>query len=207
MLASAALPTVSPAWDLPLQALLFLGVCLGQAGLFIFTLNWLHGCALPRRLLREFRHLLFLLIVATPLLVWFVHGFDIFGDSPGVRWQAPSRLYAAFCGVLGLLVLPLITLMRFLRRPPDVVHERKVTTVNIAHDLGYQPVGRSKYRALARLPFNQIFQVDFTECTLRLPQLPAAWDGLTILHLTDLHFCGTPDRSFHERVIERCRDW
>lgn len=40
-----------------------------------------------------------------------------------------------------------------------------------------------------------------------LPRLPEAWDGLTILHLTDLHFCGTPDRSFHERVIERCRDW
>ena len=28
-----------------------------------------------------------------------------------------------------------------------------------------------------------------------LPQLPDAWDGLTILHLTDLHLCGTPDRA------------
>ena len=33
------------------------------------------------------------------------------------------------------------------------------------------------------------------ERTLHLPRLPAAWDGLTILHLSDLHLCGTPDRA------------
>jgi predicted MPP superfamily phosphohydrolase len=37
-----------------------------------------------------------------------------------------------------------------------------------------------------------------------LPQLPSDWDGLSILHLSDLHFCGTPDRVFFQRVLDRC---
>src|SRR5207244_5471465 len=64
-----------------------------------------------------------------------------------------------------------------------------------------------KYTYLARLPANEIFRVDFAERTLRLPRLPAAWDGLTILHLSDLHLCGTPDRPFFEHVMDVCRDW
>src|SRR5437660_644687 len=54
------------------------------------------------------------------------------------------------------------------------------------------------------LPHNQCFQVEFTEKTIALPQLPDAWDGLTILHLTDLHLCGTPDRAFFHYVMDRC---
>ena len=46
-------------------------------------------------------------------------------------------------------------------------------------------------------PGTQCFQVEFRELTIRLPRLPPAWDGLTILHLTDLHFCGTPGREFY----------
>jgi hypothetical protein len=37
--------------------------------------------------------------------------------------------------------------------------------------------------------------------------LPKAWDGLTILHLTDLHLCGTPDRAFYQYVVDRCMQW
>src|SRR5205807_315674 len=32
-------------------------------------------------------------------------------------------------------------------------------------------------------------------------------DGLSILHLSDLHFRGTPDRAFYRKVIERCLEW
>ncbi len=71
-------------------------------------------------------------------------------------------------------------------------------------NLGYKPVGRGKWRKLALLPGNQVFAVDFVDKTIALPRLPAAWDGLTILHLTDLHLCGTPDRDFHQYVVDCC---
>ena len=40
-----------------------------------------------------------------------------------------------------------------------------------------------------------------------MPRLPAAWDGLSILHLTDLHLCGTPDREFYRHVLDVCAGW
>ena len=62
----------------------------------------------------------------------------------------------------------------------------------------------ARTRRLCSLPLNQCFQVEFTEKTLALPQIPDAWDGLSILHLTDLHLCGTPDRAFFHFVMEQC---
>jgi predicted MPP superfamily phosphohydrolase len=38
--------------------------------------------------------------------------------------------------------------------------------------------------------------------TLQLSRVPAAWDGLTILHLSDLHLCGTPGRTFYQQVLD-----
>src|SRR4029453_10627168 len=70
-------------------------------------------------------------------------------------------------------------------------------------ELGYWPEGRGKHARLTRLPFNRCFQVEFRRLTLKLPQLPEAWEGLTILHLTDLHLRGTPDRRFYQWVMER----
>ena len=36
-----------------------------------------------------------------------------------------------------------------------------------------------------------------------LPDLPPAWDGLTILFLSDLHFIGVPGRPYFARVFAR----
>jgi hypothetical protein len=54
------------------------------------------------------------------------------------------------------------------------------------------------------LPWNQALEVEIIERTLRLPTLPAAWDGLTLLQLTDLHLCGVPDRRYYEFVGQLC---
>src|SRR5262249_28651478 len=70
-----------------------------------------------------------------------------------------------------------------------------------------KPVGKSKMRHLARLPGNEVFTVDFAVRTMQMPQIPDEWDGLSILHLSDLHLRGTPDRVFFQRVMDHCRDW
>ncbi len=207
MLAVLALANVPEAGAAILQALYFCGVCLGHAGLLIFALNWLHGLALPYGLLRQIRHVGLALIALTPALTWLVYGFDVFGAGDSNDWRLPATVYAIVCCVVGFAVLPLITLERLLRRPPRVLHEHASRTIDIAAELSELPVGRGKYWPLAHLPFNQVFQVEFSERTLSVPGLPEAWDGLTILHLTDLHFCGTPDRDFYQRVLDHCAAW
>src|SRR5262249_46144683 len=115
--------------------------------------------------------------------------------------------YVGICALIGAIVVPLVTLARNLRKEPAVLTSNHTQTVDIAAHLGFKPVGRGKYRWLAHLPGNEAFQVDFAERVLHLSRLPAAWDGLTILHLSDLHFIGTPDRVFYQEVMRRCRDW
>jgi predicted MPP superfamily phosphohydrolase len=51
-----------------------------------------------------------------------------------------------------------------------------------------------------------VCEIALTVKTLALP-IPREWDGLTVLHVSDLHFCGTPAREYHERVLDLCMDW
>src|SRR5262249_15664827 len=83
--------------------------------------------------------------------------------------------------------------------------EGRSTTIDIAQELGFRPVGRGPYHVFTRIPGNEFLQLEVTEKQFRLPRLPLAWDGLSILHLSDLHFIGTLERSYFEEVIRRAR--
>jgi predicted MPP superfamily phosphohydrolase len=149
-------------------------------------------------------------IVAGPLLLWSVYGpgaLSAQGPAELTFWQAVLAPYLLVCWAVAFGALPAVTLRRWLRRPPDVQRCARTRTVDIAAELGHKPVGQGRHCFLAHLPGNEIFQVDFTERALCLPGLPSAWDGLSVLHLSDLHLCGTPDRPFYEEVLERCAGW
>jgi predicted MPP superfamily phosphohydrolase len=198
--------------DVSLAVLLLLAACAGHTALLTFGLNWLFAQPLPRNLLRVMRKAHFLAVLAGPALFWFVAGLGRDARlEPYPRWGEPWDLlikaYVLLCWAVGLGWLPLASLLRLLRRRPAALVSNHAVTVDVAAELGYKPVGRGKHRRMARLPGNQIFQVEFSERTFRLSRLPAAWDGLTVLHLSDLHLCGTPDREFYERVMDRCRAW
>jgi predicted MPP superfamily phosphohydrolase len=125
--------------------------------------------------------------------------------SSEFAWPQLLTLYVAICIALGLVALPLNTVLRLMRRDPTL--EKQSRVLDVAKHLGYRPVGRGKHRFLTYLPNNEVFQVELVERTLALPRLPAAWDGLTILHLSDVHLKGTPDRDYFRFVMDRCADW
>lgn len=197
-LESIALPV--PPW------LLLVAACVGHGYLMIVTLNVLYARPLPHRLLKYTRKVDLLVIMGGPVI--FAYALDLF-DTQRLSWE-PWELrtflapYVLLCWVMGFAVAPLAEAAYLLRRRAPQLAAERSTVVDVAGALGYAPIGRGKDAALCRLPGNRVFQVEFTDKTLALPQLPAAWDGLTILHLTDLHLCGSPDRAFYEHVIERC---
>lgn len=186
--------------------LLYTGACLGHAYLWTVGLNLLYGNALPRWVHRFTRKFDILCILAGPALFWFA--LDLTGASSldwthgGVRsWLAP---YTVICWLFGLVIAPITQTRYWLRRSAPQLVDCKSRVVDVARALGYRPCGEGKHAAACNFPFNQVFQVEINQRTLALPQLPTAWDGLTILHLTDLHLCGTPDRRFHQFVIDEC---
>ena len=75
------------------------------------------------------------------------------------------------------------------------------SAVDIAARLGYRPIGAGRHQRLARLPLNEQFHVEISCKPCFSPSLPKSWDGLRILHISDLHFTGTVDQPFFEEVL------
>jgi predicted MPP superfamily phosphohydrolase len=194
-----ALTCALPAWYL------WLGACIGHGFLMTTGLNVLYAWPLPHGVLKVTRKIDILIILLGPVLFFFaldlLHGRQV--PWEGGSWRIYVAPYVAMCWIAGFCLAPIAQVLYWLRREAPQIASHRVTTVDVARELGYKPVGRGKLRKLALLPGKQVFQVDFVEKTLALPQLPAAWVGLTILHMTDLHLCGTPDRAFYQYVADR----
>jgi uncharacterized protein len=193
-----------------LALLLWLGACVGHTALMVLWLNWLYGYHLPQPLLRTARKLDALLVLGGPVVFWFALGLNQ-ELRVELKWTGAAQsllaAYTVLCWVMGFIVAPLATLRLRLRRRAGALLSNHTATRDIAAELGYKPIGHGKLRHLARLPRNEVFTVDFAVRTMQMPQIPDAWDGLSILHLSDLHLCGTPDRAFYQRVMDHCRDW
>jgi predicted MPP superfamily phosphohydrolase len=188
--------------------LLFAGACLGHLVLMIVSHNWWYGLPLPRGTGTIIHLVHGLLILAFPLGMLWAFGCDLAGltlVSSTFSWPQLVASYVVVCAVIGFIALPLNTARRLLRRDPTV--EKQSQVFDVAKQLGYRPVGTSKERLLTYLPGNEAFSVEMIERTICLPRLPAAWDGLTLLHLSDLHLKGTPDREYFHFVMDRCADW
>jgi predicted MPP superfamily phosphohydrolase len=189
--------------------LLSAGAWFGHAFLLTVWLNWWFALPLPRWMNKRMREAIALGVLAFPFALAWAYGRQLLA-----AWEAPSALlscpwvfgYLVVCWATAFLYIPVVTVARAARLTPSQVVECFGRVEDIAKRLGEKPVGDGKYWRLACLPGNQCFQVEFRELALRLPTLPPAWDGLTILHLTDLHLCGTPGRKFYQQVFDLCMD-
>jgi predicted MPP superfamily phosphohydrolase len=194
-----------------LGLLLFAGAVVGHTALVVASHNRWYGSALPPRLVDAAQLLHGLLVLAGPFALWgLAQGFDPrpLVEAPGD--EAVHLILAGYllaCWLTAFALLPAVTIWRLVLARPAALLSNHTRTVDVAGRLGYKPVGRGRWRFMARLPGNEVFSVDLSERTLRLERLPRAWDGLTVLHLSDVHFCGTPDRAYYEQVMDLCAGW
>lgn len=202
------------AWGLPpvlatlATVLVFAGAAVGHIALTVRVHNWWYGLPLNRHL-TDAGQLLFGVLTLAGVAAFWLAGPDLrpllFAPNVAPLGRALG-VYAALCCPVGLIVLPGVTVARLRRRCPALAHNH-TETVDVAAHIGARPAGTGKHRLLALLPGNEIFHIDLTERALRLPRLPAEWDGLKVLHLSDLHLCGTPGAAYFEYVLDRCRAW
>jgi predicted MPP superfamily phosphohydrolase len=193
-----------------LGVLLLIAACAGHVALVVCSHNWWYAAPLSRRKNKLLRRLHALVILAGLSLIVMFAGISLplsldFSGADAGRWL--FSVYIALCWLIGLIWLPVNILKTHFRKAPPQVRGNHTESLDVAARLGYRPIGNGKHRLIARLPRNEIFHVDFTERTLALPDLPREWDGLSILHLSDVHFCGTPDREFYRETMDRCAAW
>ncbi len=188
--------------------ILLLALVAGHTKLLVTVVNHVHGHRLHHRLLRQIRHLHDVLIPVFPIvLFWFV-GIRGAGVLTGGSWSELHVgwiVYLTPCAI-GAVGFIATVVGRRLRPIPKQQLSNHSRLVDIEKHLGYRPVGEGPFQFLTRIPGNEIFQVEVSEKEFRLPRLPCECDGLSILHVTDLHFIGTVDLPYFEEVMRLSRE-
>lgn len=175
--------------------------CLGHTCLLMVLLNFVYSQPLHRKFLKAFRAFIGLLIVASPVIFWWLKPHR---SNYAEQWHLIIVYYFAITVLVGGIIFPLVTVRRLFRRLPSCVLSETTTTIDVEKEIGHRPIGDGKWAKLATMPFLDIFHVDFTTLTIALPNIPKEWDGLTLLQLSDLHFFGTPAREYFDLVVRRC---
>lgn len=188
----------------------FLVLSIGNAEVLVTLVNRIHSLPVQEYKLRHIRHVHDLLIPLWPSWLIVVPGFTAPGVllnpvSPAETWSRLPMMVQGWFVVcfLGFGGFCLAVLRYWTYRSPRQQVSIESTVVDFEEQLGGKPVADGPYSSLIDVPFNECFEVEFTEREFEIDRLPAEWAGLTILHLTDLHYTGTIDQPFFDAVFDR----
>ncbi|MEQ9069767.1 MAG: metallophosphoesterase [Gimesia chilikensis] len=189
--------------DVITNGLILLMLSIGHAEIWTSVINRTHAMKIHEVHLKRLRHVLELLIVLFPIVLFFTLGLSDPGVLAGGEWsQLPGWwkpiLIPCALGFAGLMYS---AVRHQFCRPPRQQTAQSSELIQMRERLQDDLIGEGPYHYLAGLPFNEIFSVEFTRKTFQLPRLPQSWDGLKILHLSDLHYSGTLKREY---FIELC---
>jgi uncharacterized protein len=177
----------------------------GHVALWIGVYNRLHATGLSCRTVGFIEKGIYLVFLAAPAVwLWarFGHGVSLLEPSEaGDFW--PLWAYAALCWIVALGPGLLWLVRPDAANPPEVVRSNHSQHVDVAAELRAPLLAGGAARRLGALPGNQVLTLEVNHKTLRLPGLPPELDGLTITHLSDLHFTGQIAREYFEYAIEQ----
>jgi hypothetical protein len=188
--------------------LLFLLALVGHTSLWVAAINRVHGVDLPYRVARRISRVMMLLlgIIALGLGTWVLTAGLTILDASGrmdPKIPGPVRAYLVVCWIAAA-VASIVWLARKLRdRPPGIqrCHRRERVALRSPTKGGNWETNGHHF--LLRLPGNESFDLDLAERALEIAWLPAELDGLSIVHLSDLHFTGLVHKAYFEEVVRR----
>mgnify|MGYP002623095498 FL=1 len=171
----------------------------GHASLWIRTYNRVHARGISQTLIKICELVIYTLF-ATLLLLVCRRFFD---------WQLPDSVrYAAagyewLCAGCGLYTALCWLRRTFWSRPLTGFQEETLHVVD-GKTLAQQPLAHGfKTRLLCALPKNQALEFGVQQRTLEIESLPAALDGLTIAHFSDLHYTGMINQAFFHAAVDQ----
>lgn len=184
-------------------------VCsIGFAKLSVSTLNWWFARRMTKRILVASHTANFGLILSYPLLLIFGLGSSdclLWFEGHGNSIPFPCWLLLA-AGAVGCCLLIAATFEFQLYAPPACQIGCEATRVDLRQRCGASwrdtLVGPGPMRRIALLPGNEQFTIEVSTKTYSLPRLPAEWDGLSLVQLSDMHFRGAVSRAYFEAVCE-----
>lgn len=190
---------------LPLALPLLLFALVGHGAMWVAGFNQLHALPLHCRLINAIEKVVYAITAAVPTIyvwrVWRDGGswLPLTDSPPNLAWAGYFVICWAFALFVGLRWLS----RRWARPDGGALLSNHSTFVNVQHEVGQQLARGWRTRLLARFPGNQIFELQVNQKEITVPRLNPSLDGLTIAHLSDLHFTGGIARPFFDTVCER----
>ncbi len=187
------------------DALLYTLALIGHVALLNTLNNHFHALGIPRPIIAaQTLASRSTMLFAPGVLAWLARDADWTLLRRGAWHDYPWGLlfYVGFCALIALTFVPRWLGRALLGRPPAALkslgsqrHDLRAASVV---DSAQTAVGR----LLTRLPLNESLLLDVSEKELTLARLPAALDGLSIAHLSDLHLTGHVPQAYFRRVVE-----
>lgn len=178
------------------------GLIIGHACVVVIAVNMLHGFGVrghwPNRI--TYTLLPVMGLAGVVLAVSCLRGHWSY-------WPWPVQGYAYGCVALGLVGLPATTLKRALRGPLEGI-VGSTAEIDMVAEHGMDQLAGAGWRGrLLRARWNDSLRLKTHEWRLEIPGLPAELDGLSLIHLTDLHMAPCYRREFFEAVLDEASRW
>lgn len=130
------------------------------------------------------------------------HGFARLSLLTNFQTNNLVATYYQVCMAVGVIALGWWTRHKLAKHDSGIVRCQTATRHDMVERLGTYPLGGGLSRFITRLPWNECFQLEVSEKELAIPTLDSNLDGLTIAHLSDLHFADAIDKRYFVEVAE-----
>lgn len=188
--------------------LAFLVGMLGNCGGWLFCFNRVNAFGLPRPIAKVGEKLCMGLCFFIPASVYYsdpalVHQW-LTGDQFWPPSSSASLHWWLLISLTCLVVLGPLWLesRRWLIPPSNLVHS-EAQLFDVHRQLKGGSANNLSTRLWARVPLNEWAHLEVSRKTLRLPREIVAAEGLTIGHISDLHFTGQYRQEHYQFVIAR----
>ncbi len=182
---------------------------LGHVLLWAAVVNRTHGTSLPRKAAHTASAICLLLLLGIPLLFggWiYVAGWQIFLGSFRL-WPVPppgrmvAVLYVGVCAAGAGMAIAHWVWRNILLGPPALIRSQQTRSLSLQGIGDAVTSEEHAHHFLIHLPGNEILDLDLSERAIDVPRLPAALDGLSIVHLSDFHFTGRVGKAYFREVV------
>jgi predicted MPP superfamily phosphohydrolase len=175
--------------------LFYSAFAIGEAACVVYAINVLHAYPWKVRWTEKAT-----LVVLAVLGIGSAELTRRFWMTPLSEWPPALVAFAACCCLTALVALPIATIARArrIRRSAAVEGERRGL---LLQDPPASFIGDGPNAWMLRLPGNTSRNLESRDWTVPIAALPAEMDGLSILHLTDLHFSRAYSRRYFEAVF------
>ena len=185
---------------------LLLFALLGHTVLSIAAGNRVHATAMPHWITLCLSSFCISCLVWVPagLAWWVLHaGIDLSGGVPWRELPPPIAFYLGVCWIAAVAAVGRWVWRGPLHRPPAVLRSHSTRLVDLAEDTTGPALEEHAHHFLVHLPGNEILKLDVTQRAIEVPRLAGALDGLSIVHLSDLHFTGRVGKAYFQEVVRQ----